>query len=38
MSVVAALAGWTVVRLTRGDINARRVEQIIAAMNGREHG
>ncbi|MCC6352311.1 MAG: hypothetical protein IT577_00415 [Verrucomicrobiae bacterium] len=31
----AALAGWTVVRLTRGDINTRRVEQIIAAMNGR---
>ncbi|HPA21044.1 MAG TPA: hypothetical protein PLU30_25070 [Verrucomicrobiae bacterium] len=33
----AALAGWTVVRLTARDINTRKVEEIIAAMNGREH-
>lgn len=32
----AALAGWTVVRLTRGDINCDRLEEIIAAMKGRE--
>ena len=34
----AALAGWTVVRLTRGDINSRKLEAIIAAMKTASAG
>lgn len=31
----AALAGWSVVRLTRGQITGEKVEEIIAAIRGR---
>lgn len=33
----AAVAGWTVVRLTAKQINCAEIERIIAAMRGREH-